>query len=98
MTGREGIMFPRPSATTPRPFHFGGMIQLMRHLGEKDAVPHGMRSSMRDWMGDVGNIERDVAEACLAHVVGGTEGAYRRSDAFEKRRVAMAAWGAFLAA
>ena len=40
---------------------------------------HGMRSALRDWMGDVGNIERDVAEACLAHVVGGVEGAYRRN-------------------
>jgi hypothetical protein len=70
----------------------------MRRVGEREAVPHGMRSAMRDWMGDVGNIERDVAEACLAHVVGGVEGAYRRSTAFEKRRVAMRAWGDFLTA
>ena len=39
---------------------------------------------------------REVAEAALAHVVGGVEGAYFRSDLFERRRQLMAAWAAYL--
>jgi len=37
-------------------------------------------------LGDKTNRRRDVAEAALAHTVGGTEGAYRRETALEKRR------------
>ena len=33
----------------------------------------------------------------LAHSVGGVEGAYFRSDLFERRRALMESWGAFLA-
>jgi integrase len=102
VTGQVGFVFPSPfRSVSPKEgtrFDPGAMIELMRRMGERETVPHGMRSTMRDWMGDVGNIERDVAEACLAHVVGGVEGAYRRSTAFEKRRVAMQAWGDFLTA
>ena len=32
------------------------------------------------------------AEACLAHAVGGVQGAYRRGSAWEKRRAALALW------
>ena len=34
----------------------------------------------------------EVAEAALAHAVGGVEGAYARSDLFERRRTLMQAW------
>ena len=37
-----------------------------------DGVPHGFRSSFRDWCGKAG-YAREVAEACLAHSVGGVE-------------------------
>jgi hypothetical protein len=57
-----------------------------------DATVHGFRSAMRDWMGDRTSVERDVAEACLAHAVGGVEGAYMRGSALEKRRAALALW------
>lgn len=58
-----------------------------------DAVPHGMRSTFRDWAGEVTDFPREVAEAALAHTLQNkTEAAYRRGDALEKRRVMMEAW------
>lgn len=62
------------------------------------AVPHGFRSTFRDWAGERTNHPREVAEAALAHAIGDkVEAAYRRGDAFEKRRVMMQAWADFLA-
>ena len=59
------------------------------------ATVHGFRSSFRDWCADTGKA-REVAEAALAHTVGGVEGAYFRSDLFERRRRLMDAWAAYL--
>jgi integrase len=57
---------------------------------------HGFRSSFRDWAGDATDFPREVAEAALAHVVGdATERAYRRGDAFEKRRALIEAWARY---
>lgn len=62
----------------------------------RPAVPHGLRSTFRDWAAEVG-YERDMAEIALAHTVGSTvERAYRRSDMLERRRAMMAAWSGFL--
>lgn len=61
---------------------FSSLLKRMK----KDVTAHGFRSSFRDWVGDSTDFPREVAEAALAHFVGGTEGAYRRGDAFEKRR------------
>lgn len=62
----------------------------------RPAVPHGLRSSFRDWAAEVG-YERDLAEIALAHVVGSeVERAYRRTDMVERRRAMMEAWSAFL--
>ena len=42
------------------------------------------------------SFPREVCEGVLAHVVGGVEGAYRRSDALEKRRALLAAWAVYI--
>ncbi|MBL8553700.1 MAG: tyrosine-type recombinase/integrase [Phenylobacterium sp.] len=61
------------------------------------AVPHGFRSTFRDWCGERTAFARDVAEAALGHAVGNeVEAAYRRGDALDKRRKLMEAWAAFL--
>ena len=61
------------------------------------AVPHGFRSSFRDWAAEETNHPREVVEAALAHVVGNrTEAAYARSDLFERRRRLMDEWAAYL--
>ena len=59
------------------------------------ATVHGFRSSFRDWCADTGK-PREIAEAALAHVVGGVEGAYFRSDMIERRRLVMEGWAAFV--
>jgi integrase len=63
--------------------------KVMAKLGV-DFTVHGFRSSLRDWAGDETSFPREVCEGVFAHVVGGVEGAYRRSDALEKRRALLA--------
>ena len=61
------------------------MPDLMREL-RIDAVPHGFRSSFRDWAVECTEAPREVCELALAHVNSDcTEAAYRRSDLFECR-------------
>ena len=63
-----------------------------------DAVPHGFRSTFRDWASELTSYPRDVAEMALAHTIGDkVEAAYRRGDLFEKRRLMMADWAKFCA-
>ena len=63
------------------------------------AVPHGFRSSFRDWAAEATDHPREVIEAALAHVVPNpVEAAYARSDLFERRRPLMNDWVAYLAA
>ena len=54
-----------------------------------------MRSAFSSWCADNGT-DREVREAALAHVVGGTAGAYQRSDLFLRRKDLMEAWGAHI--
>ena len=60
-----------------------------------NATMHGFRSSFRDWAGDCTEFPREVAEAALAHTLGGVEASYRRSNALERRRGLMEAWAAY---
>ena len=63
------------------------------------AVPHGFRSSFRDWAAEETNHPREVVEAALAHQVKDkVEAAYARSTLFERRRQLMTDWGAYLTA
>src|SRR5262249_52793052 len=60
---------------------------------DRDVVPHGFRSSFRDWAGDVTNWDTETIEFCLAHgITDKTEKAYRRSTSPDKRGVLMAMW------
>jgi integrase len=56
-------------------------------------VPHGFRSTFRDWAGETRPEGREVVEAALAHTIKDkVEAAYARSDLLEKRRPLMDAW------
>lgn len=73
------------------------MTLTCRRLGGK-CVPHGMRSSFRDWVSERTNYAGDLAEMALAHAISNrVEAAYRRGDMFEKRRAMMGAWATFVA-
>lgn len=68
---------------------------VMRRM-KVDAVPHGFRSTFRDWASERSSFPRDVAEMALAHAIGNkVEAAYRRGDLFDKRTKMMAAWAKF---
>lgn len=61
----------------------------------RPAVPHGLRSTFRDWAAENG-YDHVLAELALAHDVGSeTHRAYRRTDALERRRKMMAEFGNF---
>ena len=61
------------------------------------ARPHGFRSSFRDWTAECRDVRFEVAEACLAHIVGSSvERAYRRTDYLEQRMEVMTAWAQFV--
>ena len=71
--------------------------QLLQQQGIA-AVPHGFRSSFRDWAAEETDHPREVVEAALAHVVQNkVEAAYMRSDLFERRRRLMDDWASYLA-
>jgi integrase len=74
----------------------GGRIGYLDPRSRRPAVPHGLRSTFRDWAAERG-YERDLAEMALAHNVGSeVERAYRRTDLLERRRAMLDAWAAFL--
>ncbi|MEZ5913455.1 MAG: integrase arm-type DNA-binding domain-containing protein [Paracoccaceae bacterium] len=65
---------------------------------KRPAVPHGLRSTFRDWTAERTHFPGDMAEIALAHrVANAVEAAYRRGDMIEKRRRMMADWADFLA-
>lgn len=87
------LVFPAPRGG---PMSDMTLTALLRRM-EIDAVPHGFRSSFRDWAGERTNYPRDVAEQALAHTLESkVEAAYRRGDALEKRRAMMKDWAEFL--
>jgi integrase len=62
----------------------------------EQAVPHGFRSTFRDWASERTSYPREVAEQALAHKVSNqVEAAYLRGDLFTKRRKLMEQWGTF---
>jgi len=72
------------------------LTQVLRRM-KANAVPHGFRSTFRDWAGERTNHPREVAEQALAHVLENkVEAAYRRGDALEKRRELMLDWESFI--
>ena len=57
------------------------------------AVPHGFRSTFRDWCAEQTDYSNEVAEMALAHTVSNkVEAAYRRGDLFAKRQQLMQDW------
>ncbi|OUS06974.1 integrase [Rhodobacterales bacterium 52_120_T64] len=62
----------------------------------RPAVPHGLRSTFRDWAAEQG-YDHVLAELALAHTVGSAvERAYRRTDLLERRRQMLEDWVSFV--
>ena len=70
---------------------------LLRRAGFGHCTVHGFRASFRTWALEQTNAPWAVAEASLAHHLGGGEVvAYIRSDLFEQRRELMEQWSAYV--
>lgn len=99
-----GNSYVFPGMKAGRPLSNMSLLKFMHGLGygpsgEKgNYVPHGFRSSFRDWTGEITSYPRDVAEMALAHAIENkVEAAYRRGDLFEKRRKMMQEWANYIA-
>ena len=87
-------VFPSP---TGKVANHSLMPTLLREL-EIGAVPHGFRSSFRDWAAECTDAPREVCELALAHVNSDrVEAAYRRTDLFDRRRELMRDWADYIA-
>jgi integrase len=77
-----------------KPLSTGAMLMLMRGMKDyTEYVPHGLRSSFRDWGSEVSGHANETLELALAHSIkSSSERAYRRGDRLEKRRELMADW------
>ncbi|TQM92440.1 tyrosine-type recombinase/integrase [Roseinatronobacter monicus] len=74
----------------------GGAGYLDR-VSKRPAVPHGLRSTFRDWVAEMTTYPGDMAEVALAHKISSSvEASYRRGDMIEKRRRMMADWADFM--
>ena len=90
----NSLVFPMRSG---RPISASTLLKTLNDL-RIAAVPHGFRSSFRDWAAEKTDHPREVIEAALAHVIQNkVEAAYARSDLFERRRLLMDDWAGYLA-
>lgn len=105
-TGAMDLLFPgvhpsRPmsdwtlrkalDAANPAETDADDALPCWRDERDRPITPHGFRSSFRVWCAESG-VSDALAEAALAHVVRGVEGAYQRSDLIEQRRPVMERW------
>lgn len=92
-TAGSDLLFPSPRKGTQ--LSDMAMNKVMRDMKAK-GVPHGFRSTFRDWAMDHTNFHETIAEKAMAHAVGDrTVRSYLRSDAYKKRRRLMQAWADF---
>lgn len=93
--GQQPDSFVFPGQREGAPLSDMALTKLLRDM-KVDAVPHGFRSSFRDWCAER-HVPTELAERALAHTVKGkTEAAYHRTDQLEQRRPVMQQWGDFV--
>lgn len=63
---------------------------------DREIVPHGFRSTFRDWGSETTSYPHEMQEIALAHAQGDkTEAAYRRGDMLIKRQQMMEDWAQY---
>ena len=78
------------------------LSQITRGMKERSeltvaVVPHGFRSTFRDWAAECTAYPDDIRKAASGHTVGDSvQQAYQRTDLLEKRRNLMRDWANFL--
>jgi integrase len=71
----------------------------MRERGELtvEAVPHGFRSTFRDWAAEQTAYPDEIRKAASGHTVGDSvKEAYQRTDLLDKRRNLMNEWANYI--
>jgi integrase len=92
---KNGGEFVFYSPGSGRPLSDAATGAVLDRMGRDDIVPHGFRSTFRDWAAERG-YQDAVAEAALAHTVpDAVVAAYRRTTFFELRKKMMDDWAAF---
>lgn len=82
LVGADDLVFPASRGSALSDMTLSAVLRRMK----VPAVPHGFRSTFRDWAAERTNYANEVAEMALAHAVGSkVEAAYRRGDLVEKR-------------
>lgn len=100
---RGGVLSDMTLSATMRRLHDAdkaeGGAGYVDRGSKRPAVPHGLRSTFRDWTAERTTFPGEMAEVALAHrISNAVEAAYRRGDMIEKRRGMMEAWAGFLSA
>ncbi|WP_439328700.1 tyrosine-type recombinase/integrase [Aquicoccus porphyridii] len=98
---RGGMLSDMTLSATMKRLHEADLEQggegFIDRVSKRRAVPHGLRSTFRDWVAERTSYPGDMAEVALAHKISNAvEASYRRGDMIEKRRRMMADWADFM--
>jgi integrase len=95
----SNIVFPSPTGKVLSDMALSQLMRRMQKSGELtvEAVPHGFRSTFRDWAAEQTAYPDEIRKAASGHTVGdAVKEAYQRTDLLEKRRQLMLEWAKFL--
>jgi len=93
------IVFPSPRGKALSDMALSQFMRGMRERAELTVkgVPHGFRSTFRDWAAEQTNYPDELRKAASGHTVGdAVKEAYKRTDLLDKRRNLMNEWANYL--
>jgi integrase len=93
------LIFPNRNNKALSDMAFNQIMRGMRERGELkvEGVPHGFRSTFRDWSAERTSYSDEIRKAASGHAIGDTvKEAYQRTDLLDKRRSLMNEWANFL--
>jgi len=97
LAGSQGdYVFPNPSGK--RAMSTGALLAVIKGMpAYARYVPHGFRSTFRDWAAETTSFANETLELALAHTIKDkAEAAYRRKDQLEKRVALMEQWARYV--
>ena len=98
MAGTQ-IVFTSPTGKALSDMALSQLMRGMRERGELtvNAVPHGFRSTFRDWAAEQTAYPDEMRKIASGHTVGdAVKEAYQRTDLLKKRRQLMNEWALYL--
>ena len=97
LAGRQcDYVFPAPAGK--KGMSNGALLAVIKGMPSYAAyVPHGFRSTFRDWAAETTTFANETLELALAHTIKDkAEAAYRRQDQLEKRTKLMEQWASYV--